>query len=349
MKTAVKKKPVASPALVKHGVSRVVFSFVACPESSMIASTRLARFVREQLSKTSGNASYETPLVWDASIGEQKPDVLVIVNGAYAYCKHLAELSRAILAARRIVWIQNDYTIIPPKHDGDAASPFRRAFVQREEEGRPRMDFWTTCEKWASATKASALINWNALAYSDTPVDRSDVHPNLLYYGSFREGSGKSTRVPYFDRYFAKPLWDTVISSPSKKFDKYVGPKLSVIRPFEGSLLSGIASYGAGLYLEDRKSHEEYHSPPNRFYEMLSAGLPMLFQPECGGTLRRGGYDPQQFEVKNPLEISRRMEKREEIGAEQRKRWRDSAKEESRKLHLDAVPLAWNRLTETMS
>jgi hypothetical protein len=84
-----------------------------------------------------------------------------------------------------------------------------------------------------------------------------------------------------------------------------------------------IGYYGMGLYVEDRLSSREFHSPANKFYEMLSSGLPMIFAPECGTMLRKAGYDPTPYQAASPREVARLMRSREDIGVEQRKNWAD--------------------------
>lgn len=294
-----------------------IFSFVRVSENSMVASVRIARWLHEFL---------DAPLVWDESIGDMRDlDTLVIVNGAYGFSKCLEPLSHAILGARQIVWVQNDYTIIPPKDEGDAQSPFRRAFVMRKERGDRPVSFWSTCHKW-SERPGSSYVNWNALTF-DPKYDpkeitrrRKSASDHLFYYGSFRDGSGKSSRVPLFDRYFKDPRVPTKVSSPVGKFEeRYPGivPMGAITENFYVEL--GIK--GLGLYIEDRKSSEEFHSPANRFYEMLSAGLPMVFAPECGSMLRKAGFNPEPYVARNPREIERLMARREEIGSQQRAEW----------------------------
>jgi hypothetical protein len=294
-----------------------MFSFVRVSEDSMVASVRIARWLSSYL---------DVPLMWGAEIGDQrKLDTLIIVNGAYGFSKVLEPLSKAILGARRVVWVQNDYTIIPPRTDGDAQSPFRRAFVTRQERGDAPVTFWSTCHKW-SERPGSSYVNWNMLTF-DEKYDPKKIeqrrHPcgdDLLYYGSFRDGSGKSSRVPLFDRYFKTPAVKTVISSPARQFrERY--PGCQHIDAITEDFYTEIGCYGMGLYIEDRKSSEEFHSPANRFYEMLSAGLPMIFQPECGTMLRRAGFDPTPWQVSGGLSIRAMMREREAIGEAQRRAW----------------------------
>ena len=293
-----------------------MFSFVKMSDNSMVASVRIARWLSNYL---------EVPVVDDGSISDKKLDTLIIVNGAYGFSKFLAPLGSAIEQARRVVWVQNDYTIIPPRDDGDAESPFRKAFVNRKDGGKDPTIFWSTCHKW-SERPGSSYVNWNMLTF-DARYDpkviakRRKVASNeLLYYGSFRDGSGKSSRVPLFDRYFKTPTVTTVISSPVDKFEKRY-PLCKHQRAFTDDFFGCLGAYGLGLYIEDRKSSEEFHSPANRFYEMLSAGLPMVFQPEACPNMRKAGFNPEPYVVRNARDIAGMMENREKIGTEQRIAW----------------------------
>jgi hypothetical protein len=316
-----------------------IFSFVKCPDTSIIASVRIARFVSDRL---------QLPIVTDQTIADEKLDVLVIINGAYAFCSFLEPLGGAIEQAKRVVWVQNDFTIIPPKEDSGAQSPFRRAFVLREERGQRRTDFWTTCEKWQSLTPGSHYVNWNCLTLdsaSDKVIKhrRSKASAELLYYGSFRNNRAKD-----FDRFFNEPKTKTVISSPSGKFQATYKHRL--IRHEDKitvDFYEYLGSHGLGLYLEDKQSHSEFHSPANRFYEMLSAGLPMVFQPECGTMMRRAGYDPSSYEVSKPLDVQRRMDLRDVIGKAQRDQWLPRARLEYADLP-NRLHAAWAKLTDEL-
>ena len=320
-----------------------VFSFVKPSENSMVASVRIARFVSDTLG---------LPILWDGNIRHHDPSstsVLILVNGAFAFCKCLEELAEFIRAADVIVWAQNDYTIIPPKADSGAESPFRMAFRERRAAGKPHIDYWTTVSENSKATSRSTYVNWNCLTFDltakseDIEQRRAKSAETLLYYGSFR-----SDRKREFDRYFQNPRVDTVISSPAwKKFqERYSSDKIMFCdRIPDEDFYERLGTSGLGLFLEDRKSHSEFHSPPNRFYEMLSAGLPIVFQQEAGLTMRKAGYDPKGFYVGNPLEVMNRMAVRENIGMEQRLAWYDKARDE--RVHLAAaVRHAWGRIGE---
>lgn len=294
-----------------------MFSFMENHPGSVIPSQRIARFVAERM---------RLPVFWDdPKIGEQRLDVLVIVNGAYAFSECLAPLGEAVRNAQRIVWIQNDYTIVPPIADGKATSPFRHAFVERRERGLPHLEFWTTCEKWASRSPLSTYVNWNALTWAPIPVStmasrRRTAGDDVLYYGSFRHvpDNGRMTRLRYFDRYLGTRRVPVTISSPGRaanpnqKFvDRY--PHATHVGKFRGSLVDELSRHGSGLYMEDVASSHEFHSPANRLYEMASAGLPMMFLPESVPMLARASMDVGDWAVSGEAEMAALHARRGEV------------------------------------
>jgi hypothetical protein len=322
-----------------------IFSFVKVQDSSMIASVRIARFVGDTLS---------LPICWDESIQDEPLDVLVIVNGAYAFSGSslLEALGRAIREAKRVVWIQNDYTIIPPKDLSGAESPFRKAFRDRYEAKSARVDYWTTCEVMSVPGVSqsghfigadSFYINWNCLTTEIRPVkpfaDRV-LDGMLLYYGSYRK-----ERVPYFHRYFTNPSVDILLSSPTKKFEENFSRPRITHETKLAELYAFLGECGLGLYLEDKKSHTEFHSPANRFYEMLSAGLPIVFQPEAIRMMKKAGYDIEDWMVWDAAGVATKMEMRAQIVAQQREKWMYLVMREREDLGL-RVKLAYDRVAQ---
>lgn len=302
----------------------VIFSFVKMTDSSMVASVRIARFLSEVLGLN----------VWsDEQIGEYAIDNLIIVNGAYAFAgnKILEALGTAIVNAERVIWIQNDYTVVPPKDESGAESPFRKAFRIRHEKGKPPVDYWTTVELMSRPGRSpsghicgpdSTYVNWNCLTteFQTTMPENTKSWPDhLAYYGSFRKDREKT-----FRRYLLAPRVPVVVSSPSKKFEE----KYPLIKFYgkQDHIYSFLSNCGVGLYLEDDKSHAEFHSPANRFYEMISSNLPIIFQPECMRMMERAGYDVSPF-VAWEDQIPFLIEKRHELLLAQRP-WMDRIREE---------------------
>lgn len=311
-------------------MTNAIFSFVAMSRTSTVASVRIARFISKEL---------DIPVYDDETIAIHQWDILIIVNGAFAFCKCLPALANAIRRAKRVIWVQNDYSIIPPLPVTGAHSPFRRAVQQRIELGRAPMDYWTTVkpvdgktlyrgrDSNIDLTADSAYINWNALTALKTPLECAPGHKDLYYYGAFRAG-----RLKAFDRYFLKPRTNVTISSTSKKFaaryaDIFHDPGISD----RGEFYTTLNAHGLGLYIEDVKSHTEFHSPANRFYEMLSAGLPMVFEPESQRMLRAAGFDVKEYIAKDERAVKRHMAWREDIAAAQRADWWMPFKQDLRK------------------
>ena len=312
-----------------------LFSFIPVSKNSMVASTRIAAFLENEL---------QIQCVWNDEISNHTNlDILFLVNGATAYCRVLDELSLAVLGAKRIVWIQNDYKIYPPINDGNAASPFRKAFLARRMHQKPHLEFWSTCEKESKATALSTYINWNCLSMRAKQLSANVTGDDLVYYGSHRDG-----RVKAFERYFNQPKCEITISSPSKKFaELYRHPSIKHLGVVD-YLSKWLSERGLSLYLEDRKSHNEFHSPPNRFYEMLSAGLPMVFEQETGRTLRRAGYNPEKYMISNSLQAACLLDQRDKIKKEQYRAWYDIAIAERNALSQE-IKEAYKRLKVAVS
>lgn len=316
-----------------------IFSMVKPDGNTVVASARIARFLRDEL---------RLPLTCDASVASEKLDVLLLVNGAFAFCKDLPALGAAIADARRLIWVQNDYTIIPPDPDSKAQSPFRAAFRIRRERGLPDSEFWTTCSDRV-LTERDRYVNWNCLAVDEERLMDDDAWgacrehatADLFYYGSFRHTGGRMTRTVFYDRYFRDCPVPVTISSPSKKFAERYGGALLLPKIPADEFMDTLARRGLGLYVGDVASATAYHSPACRFYEMLSAGLPMIFQPEADQTMQKAGYHvPVHWQVKDAAGVAWAMERRGETGAYQRQAWKTLALRERRELP-ELVRAAW--------
>jgi len=293
-------------------MKNLIFSFVKPSADSIVASSRIAMFLAQEL---------KAPLTWKADVSDEEVDTLFLVNGAFAFCKCLPELYKAVTTAKRIVWVQNDYTIVPPKNTGDAQSPFRKAFVDRKLAGLPDIDYWTTIEANATKTKGSAYINWNALTYEPWCAFATPKGKDVFYYGSYRE-----KREPMFHKYLLPDGVRVKVSSPSDKFDALLKAKptlLEIMPKIEGAgFYDELAKHGLGLYIDDPLSQREFHSPANRFYEMLSAGLCMAFAEESVPMLLKAGINVSDFVVDGtPAKYKRLLANLPEMQAAQQTMW----------------------------
>jgi hypothetical protein len=308
----------------------VVFSFSKPVHGSTVASARIANYLARTI---------KARQLWGKDIAEAQADVLFLVNGAFAFCDCLPELAIAIRRFPRVIWVQNDYTIVPPSAESAAQSPFRKAFVERRAAQLPDLEYWTTIDENVRLTPGGEYINWNSLTFEPLPAIQAVQQWQLLYYGAFRD-----KRVRYFDRYFKAPTYPVCVSSTSKKFvERYSqGERIT----FETGIsrecfYEFLGRSGFGLYLEDAPSHKKYMSPANRFYEMLSAHLPMLFQSESVAMMRKAGYDVQPYVLYSTDELHALQARRDEIAQEQFEQW---GLIDHRALLTQAVQQAYARL-----
>ncbi len=283
--------------------------------TSTIASARVAKFISETLGvmvvDTKGKADLILPC-------DDQLEHLIIVNGPMAFCDFLPQLGELVRKAKKVIWVQQDYTISPPAPNSKAESPFRKAFADRH----LRPNYWTTVTENVSAP-GDAYINWNKLTYTPPePIPRPTEENTLLYYGAFRE-----KRKSSFSRYFSGTMYKVKISTTpirAKKFEKAynVQGKIYTAAPF--SKPSMMPACTASIYIEDDKSHKEFHSPANRFYELLSAGIPILFDQLSIPMLNKAGiYPKQEWIVNGHQEVSKAFKELDmaEVVVAQQKMW----------------------------
>jgi hypothetical protein len=257
-----------------------------CKPNSTIASARVARFICDTLGlsliDTKERAKDKGPI-----------EKLIIVNGPMAFCDFLPELATLVRRSKQVVWVQQDYTIMPPSANSNAESPFRKVFAEL----KLRPVFWTTCRNNV-ITEDDRYINWNQLTYDPHPF-RMLSNNCVLYYGAFREKRQES-----FKRFFTGtcPITVSTTTLRRKKFEA-IGANVKFIKPFE-NVIKEACRFDAALYIEDERSHREFHSPANRFYEMLSAGVPIFFDIRSVKMLREANIIvPEKWQVENAADL----------------------------------------------
>jgi hypothetical protein len=130
-----------------------------------------------------------------------------------------------------------------------------------------------------------------------------------FYYGAYRQGREKM--FSWVDDQV--PAWD--VSSTSAKFDDF--ERIQRVPPMSrDNFFPTLRSYGMGIYMQDAKSAARSHSPATRFYEMLSAGLPMAFTPDCVPTLAQYDIDVSNYIITRDL-----MDYRDSVANVQRADW----------------------------
>lgn len=289
-------------------MKNIVVHMTECKPHSTVASARVARFISE----TIGVDLVDTKEKAEACVGSV--DTLIIVNGPMAFCDFLEALGALVTCANKVVWVQQDYAINPPAANSKAESPFRKAFADK----KLRPVYWTTCKKNV-VTPEDKYINWNQLTYDSSPFKIMKEN-RILYYGAFRE-----KRISSFERFFKEPGIPLTISTTTlrrKKFEA-MGINCKFVPAFE-NVIKDACHYDAAIYIEDDKSHKEFHSPANRFYEMLSAGVPIFFDVLSKSMLEEAGIVvPDKWLVKDGKELYQKYSVADLVGmrAEQRSMW----------------------------
>jgi len=82
-----------------------------------------------------------------------------------------------------------------------------------------------------------------------------------------------------------------------------------------------LVAFGVTLYIEDDLSHRRFHSPANRFYEALSAGMAILVDNESAGTLRKAGYEIPTECIVSCGEDAMEKLKSQDVIRKQQKKW----------------------------
>lgn len=296
----------------------LVVHMTPCKPNSTIASARVARFIVNTLAEERFN------LVDTRELAQTMIDMgaplknLIIVNGPMAFCDFLPEIAVLVKMADTVVWVQQDYTITPPSSDSKAESPFRKVFAELN----LRPIYWTTVKKNVQ-TIADCYINWNQLTWDPQPYPELSEDPTLFYYGAYREKREKD-----FLKYFCTSQYEVKVSTTpirGKKF-KAVNDDIAIVPPFTS--LGEIPSCRATLYIEDERSHREFHSPANRFYEMLSAGIPIFFDAKTLPMLKEADIIPRaEWVVHNATELAEGMKSKHKMGImlrDQRVMWADN-------------------------
>jgi hypothetical protein len=261
----------------------IVAHMTECKETSTIASARIARFIEQILPEFK---LVDTKMkAIQPSLHHAKIHNLIIVNGPMAFCDFLPELADFVERAEKVIWVQQDYTIMPPSKFSNALSPFRKVFNDKN----LRPDFWTTVQRNVIETN-DRYINWNMLTWDLFPMKVLAKKPTLMYYGAYREKREKD-----FIRYFGKGVdYKVSISTTPVRIKKFtlINKDIKFFPTFKS--IDQMPECSASIYIEDPRSSEEFHSPANRFYELLSAGIPILFDSGSLAMLKKAGIIPHK-------------------------------------------------------
>jgi len=315
-------------------VTNIVY-YPANAESKVVAGARLARWLVTRLPRgilVDGKTVRDVAAQCENS---ENAFNVFIVNVPKPMVAHVAAAEVLVSKARSLVWLQNDYAIQTPTPTTNGASIFTRAFTHRVREKLP-MWVWTTCEDRVKHIPTMAkYVNWNCLAIEPMLDMVPPVSKKMLYWGAYRPGRQKSF-ARYFDEDSNNPEDYTDwylekyvrISATPNGASKFMSATKLVSDCFVGiiDVPEGIQKYAATVYMEDEMSHKRYHTPANRFYESLAAGVPMLIDNTAIGTIVKAGYAVPPAYISESLEdvirlISRGPRALRAVATQQRAQW----------------------------
>ena len=313
----------------------------------MQASARVARFLADTLGcmLVDDEDSLWRFLALEDGVPGYGPrrHTVIFVNGPIAFCGFRDIMGTALLPiTERVFWVQQDYTITLPPNKAysrptDAETPFRKEF-----HAVPHVHLWSTCQdvlgrrqnRQVPGCEMDEYVNWNALTYAPMPdtwhqvAERdSEIAHQVFYYGALREG-----RKPALKRFFGEmdparvsisvsnlnkrteAQWSEVIGTdrvltPPVRFDDHP-PVTNGNRWGQQAILEEIAMHAHSLYIADEESNVHFHSLANRFYEVLSTPLTVLWLDAAGTrTYRAAGLrNWERYVVDTSTELQNNVE-----------------------------------------
>ncbi len=280
----------------------------SAPYASMSPTMQIARFVSQELG---------VPLVHDIPSSKKVPkklDVLFLRSGVLKFSSHRDKVLELCENAHTIVNLEMDYAWPPDKR------------------------LTGSCKHYTVLSTIPALVkkhggqyvNFNMVPFIN-PAPDADMGdgkiPGLFYWGKWREGRGE-----YLQRWLeGNSQYDVHISTFKKSKFSTLGD-VAFHPTFKNS--NFLKNFQLTMYMEDKASHVEFHSPAQRFYESLLRGLPMVFEESAKGTLEQAGYNVDKFVVTSKKEVVAALKNSKSIGAQQQKKWgRNYAKELRAQLH----------------
>lgn len=253
---------------------------------SIQASNRIAWYVIEQLKKIPGVNVFHCSEESEVANLPEEIDVMWYIQGVAAFCGYVHLLKDLTRRSKFVVSCKNDH------NHGSFPSQINQ--VTRDEGLNIPVVLISTLESDTDGSQKdthisfskSMFLNWNQLTYveMDSVPWEEDA---LFYYGAFRKDREKK-----FQRFFDTEKFRVVVSATSvpagKKFLE-IDPKIEIVQK-SLNLMDDIQKYKASLYLQDKRNDTKYGCPANRFYECVSAGVPVLFEERSRMTMEKAGF-----------------------------------------------------------
>lgn len=290
----------------------IVMHYQKCKPGSTLASARIARWLCGRYGFDLMDEPYRSGVENYRDLEDlPKVDYAFVVSSASGFADPDFREQVGWIAAHagQYVFVQNDYMTSQAGQIGKHFDLMGKA--------RSRI-VWSTIPSQCKSTR-DAYINWNRLTWRPQPRE-TPTHFGLLYYGALRR-----ERIKYFKRYFSGdvPYLASISTSTrvSKKWKEFTAENVRLIEPFD-DVIVGMQDHQMSIYLEDEKSHRHFHSLANRFYECLSAQVPMAIDVSCRGSFGKAGLTfDDSWITRQPRDVVSLLERSDEVAELQQRRW----------------------------
>lgn len=295
-------------------MKQVVLHTTPCAEPTTVASARVAQFLSRRL---------DIPLVagkyTDDDVKMYQRVFYVNSMGAFATPEFRTFMKVMVRNCEQLIYVQNDYTIHPISQTQKAMRdkgwshdfPFEKGPI-----------LWSTVPEMLCKPQDS-YVNWNRLTYNPCVVAPPEGRvPGLLYWGSYRLG-----RVPSFQRYFEQNLYKVHLAMSKRVLARFAVHDMdnNLVQAKQWKFPDEIAHYQATIYIEDEAQHDGYHSPPNRVYEALSAGLALFIDRACVPSLLKSNLAVKpEWIVESARDVAEKLPDFYRIALDQRSIWGNS-------------------------
>jgi hypothetical protein len=220
----------------------------------------------------------------------------IIVSYASFYVPWRAYFDHVMRSRARLWWLVNDHDIEDSMllravlHETAGRRRYSvisnntragyRQWILRKWIFRDRLRLGDCIEDWHT-------VNLNALTYEDQrsadPVALELFHMPAIYWGSWRKW-----RLPYFEKYSDPRISFSTSGKNARKLHR-LGCRYNFIPKLLWGRSSQLHFANATIYIEDPHTHSNYAFPANRFYEAISYGVDVYFDPTCRLTADRIG------------------------------------------------------------
>jgi hypothetical protein len=202
---------------------------------------------------------------WDFSRAQSKLEFLptdtVINIGNHQYCGNLLESVGQKLKECQFIGFIDDYKAPLP-------TQFRKyikgILITNIKDPPLHLKSFSWVEKWF-------YVDLNRASYN--PLSLKPVGKDFIYWGSYRK-----EREDYFDKYFGGTYYKVCVSASKRAHNKF--SEIYNYRGFDKlKIPEDLQKFGFTIYFFGPKRPNQ--SPANRFYEAISAGLPIFFDKNC--------------------------------------------------------------------